>query len=435
MKIFISVFSPPAATWGGLTRVLSLAEEARRSGHGVLVSAAEPARTVMVSRGFDVAPAPEPRILGLPRAVSDLVVSRSQRSSAPATDGRSIGSMWMVFVFSGYADVSYLTRAVRAERRAIESFRPDVILTDYNPVAFLSAVMLRIPVASTFSSVVLTGRRSFLWKVFKAATNRVLTRGTASSMAPEDLCFGNHVLKLVPSVPDLDDADPDDPHVRYVGPLLADLDIPTDVEVDRSRRFVFVYVGTGSVPLSTLKDVLPAVFPDRGECTCLVASQSIRRPRRIASVEFHPYLPVERVLPLCDWTICHGGQNSIVRSLIHDVPVIAFPGSVFERRFNAMHLKHTGAGEMGELSEFNPTWLRDVLAKRETYRERAAALGRKLRATGGPRAALDALSGWSREWYRPEEAPGTGGPPSGRLRRRRRRVPTAFVHGGGNRYG
>ena len=54
--------------------------------------------------------------------------------------------------------------------------------------------------------------------------------------------------------------------------------------VDPDRRYVFVYVGTGSVRLKTLYEVLPAVFPDGSH------------------------------------TIRHGGQNTIVQSLLHGAP-------------------------------------------------------------------------------------------------------------------
>ncbi|MHB1415778.1 MAG: hypothetical protein ACYC1C_11045 [Chloroflexota bacterium] len=41
------------------------------------------------------------------------------------------------------------------------------------------------------------------------------------------------------------------------------------------------------------------------------------------------------MLPRCDWTVCHGGQHTIVQSLLHGVPLIVLPGPIFERRFNA----------------------------------------------------------------------------------------------------
>jgi UDP:flavonoid glycosyltransferase YjiC (YdhE family) len=32
---------------------------------------------------------------------------------------------------------------------------------------------------------------------------------------------------------------------------------------------------------------------------------------------------------------CRGGPNAIIQSLASSVPLIIFPGSIFERRFNA----------------------------------------------------------------------------------------------------
>lgn len=85
---------------------------------------------------------------------------------------------------------------------------------------------------------------------------------------------------------------------------------------------MFVYVGTGSISLDRLRDVLPQVFPANGERVCLVGAQSIAQPEQIAGVKFLPYVPAETVLPGADWTLCHGGQNTIIQSLRRGVPLL-----------------------------------------------------------------------------------------------------------------
>lgn len=73
---------------------------------------------------------------------------------------------------------------------------------------------------------------------------------------------------------------------------------------------------------------------------------SLTRPERIGAVEFRPYVPAADILPAADWTICHGGQNTIAQSLLHNVPLLMFPGLIFERRYNAAKTQPAGAGQL-----------------------------------------------------------------------------------------
>jgi hypothetical protein len=57
------------------------------------------------------------------------------------------------------------------------------------------------------------------------------------------------------------------------------------------------------------------------------------------------------------------------------VPLILFPGPIFERRFNARKIQNNGAGQMGELPNFTEEWLQAALAKPEKYTQSAKLLG------------------------------------------------------------
>ena len=168
------------------------------------------------------------------------------------------------------------------------------------------------------------------------------------------------MLKIIPSIPALEDADSGRPDIRYVGHLLSPIEDPATSSFTPlpGQDYVFVYVGTGSLSLEKLRDVLPQVFPPGSHTRCLVGSQSVRQVHRIAAVEFRPYVPAEAVLPYCRWTLCHAGQNTIIHSLRHGVPLLLFPGPIFERRYNAQKVVAAGAGLMGEVDDFTAAWLR-----------------------------------------------------------------------------
>lgn len=146
------------------------------------------------------------------------------------------------------------------------------------------------------------------------------------------------------------------------------------------------------MPLDTARRVLPEVFPTGSATTCVVGAQSIPAPRRVGNVQFQPYAPAEALLPHCDWTICHGGQNTIIQSLLHGVPLIVFPGPVFERRINARMVAQAGAGVMGERNQFTADWLTTTMARRAALAGPAARLGERIRSYGGAAAAVEAIS-------------------------------------------
>jgi len=396
MKLLIPLFSPSTGTWGGLTRVIAIAEAAESMGHQVAFCASGYLERALRSRDYKVYSIPPTTMLGLPTPISRLLERYSQRASIPVKPGKSIGNIWLVLWVSGYARANYLHRLVEAEIQAAEDFRADRIFTDLDPGAFLTSAVTGIPLAVTYAYIATHGSGTWTWKLMQRATAKVLQSYGLPVLSPDELCFGKSVLKIIPSIPELDDTDPDLPDVRYVGHLISPIQ-PTSTtafQVEDERRCVFVYVGTGSVSLNVLQNVLPQVFPSNSDGRCFVGAQSITAPYQLGAVEFRPYIPAEVLLPQCDWTICHGGQNTIIQSLLYGVPLIIFPGPIFERRYNARKVKAANAGIMGEVNQFTAEWLRTSFERQRECASQAAILGQRLRSYGGPTAAVEAIEDW-----------------------------------------
>ncbi len=397
MRLLIPLFSPATGTWGGLTRVISIAQTAIEQGHQVAFCASGYLEQALRERNYTVYSTPSATMMGLPAPLSRILEQRSQRASIPVKPGKSIGNIWMVLWLSGYAKSSYLHCLLKAELQAIEDFKADRLFTDLDPAAFLSALITGVPLASAYAQIITRGSGSWPWKRMSRALEKVLSAYGLPAPNPDELVSGATTLKIIPSVPELDGADPNRPDVRYVGHLIAPIrPTPADFQLQfqDEKRYVFTYVGTGSLSLKTLEDVLPRVFPAGGKQRCFVGAQSIAVPYRLEGVEFHPYLPAEALLPRCDWTICHGGQNTIIQSLLHGVPLIIFPGPIFERRFNAQKVEAAQAGLMGEVNQFTPVWLRAAFKRQAEFASQAAALGKRLRSYGGAPAAVDAIANW-----------------------------------------
>jgi UDP:flavonoid glycosyltransferase YjiC (YdhE family) len=393
MNILIPVFSPSTGTWGSLTRVLAVGRAAASRGHQVAYCAGRELADRLQRTGNRVFVMPASTMLGLPRPVSRLLESRSQEMALPVKPGRGIGSIWLVLLFSGMTGRRYLQRLVEAELAAVSEFMPDLLFTEMDPGAILASRITGVPLAATYASVMRVGVGSVPWRKLHASMELILRRHGRRGQGAVDFFEDESVLKIVPSIPELEEGVPATQRFAFVGSLLRSFTTPQDAAftLEPGKRCVFAYVGTGSVTQETLRRVLPLVFPEGGDTVCLVGAQSVRQELRLGNVIFRPYFDAEAIIPRCDWVICHAGHNTIMQSLGFGVPLILFPGPIFERRFNARMVERAGAGVFGELPDFNPGWLSAAMVGRAVPAAAAADCAGRIRAHGGADAAVQAM--------------------------------------------
>ena len=396
MKLLIPLFSPPTGTWGGLTRSIAVAETATADGHEVAFCAAGYLEQALQKRGYRVYPTPPTTMFGLPKPISRLIERHSQHVSPPVKPGTSVGNIWLVLLATGIASARHVRRVVETELEAIQDFRADKLFTDLDPGAYLVSAITSLPLAATYAHIATHGSGTLPWRLARRTIAQVLRSYGKAPLTPDELCFNPSVLKIITSIPELDDTDPSRADVCYVGQLLGPIHATKtpDFNLEQGRRYVFVYTGTGSVSLSTVQKILPQVFTTSGGLDCVIGGQSIEKPFQTGMVRFYPYVPADVLLPQCDWTICHGGQNTIIQSLMHGVPLLIFPGAIFERRYNAQKVEQAGAGRMGEANEFTVEWLQASLGHQPEYATRATALGKRIRSYGGATAAVAAIEKW-----------------------------------------
>lgn len=395
MNVLIPLFSPSAGTYGSLTRTLSMANTLKNSGHAVLFCTSGQMASLLAQKGYEAAEMPASTMFGLPRLISNIIEKRSQKMQLPVKEGKAIGSIWFVHLLSGTAKKSYLLRQVEALRKTAESFKPDLILTEMDLGAYLLSRINNIPLATTYASVMENGKGTMAWRKVRGAMNAVLRRYGCEPVDPQIICFNSDILKLIPSIPELDGA-PEREDIHYVGNMIERIidRQPAIFQPESDKKYVFVYMGTGSVSLTNIETVLPETFAGLDNYRCIVAFQSISEEKTIGNVQFKPYIQADELLPYCEWTICHGGLNSITQSLEYQVPLIIFPGPIFERRFNAEKVAGQKAGFMGEFSDFNPEWIRRMMQRHEEARANAERLSERFKSYGGSPDALKAIEKW-----------------------------------------
>ena len=299
MRLLIPTFSPPTGTWSSLTRVLAVGDAARNAGHEVAYCAAGHAAERLAQLGFRIYPAPQSTMLGLPEPLSRMIASRSQEHTIPLKPGRSFGNIWLGLLLTGMASVSYLRKLVQAQMQAVRAFEPDMLFSELDTRAFLVSRITRVPLATTYASILKSGVGTFPWRRFTHAIQKVLQTYGKPGLQPQEIFGDPKVLKIIPSVPEFEEPLPRADDFVFTGSLLRSVKTPGDgvFESEPGRRHVFVYVGTGSIPLVKLRQVLPRVFPSGCATLCLVGAQGVPGEQRTGNVIWRPFFDAESIRP------------------------------------------------------------------------------------------------------------------------------------------
>ena len=393
MRILIPIFSPHTGTMGPHTRALAVGSQAIESGHDVAYCASGRLCQLLKEQQYLVYSMPEPTILGLPKLFSTALERRMKNMTPPIKPGKSFGNIWFVLWFTGMTNKTFLKQLLDAQLNAVKDFQPDALFTELDPASYLVAEITGIPLATTYAKIALEGSDSFAYRHMERVAKGLMHIYGKTLNSLSKVCFGQQVLKIIPSIPELDGTDPTPRNVCYVGHLLKE---PRATQGEPfspapGKRHIFVYMGTGSLKFSRLETVLPQVFSEDSPYHCIVASEHVNQTYRVGSVEFCNYVSAAQLLPHCDWTICHGGHNTIIQSLLHHVPLLVFPGAIFERRFNASMVENTRCGVMGEVVDFTPSWINSKLKLQEELGKNAKQMGRKLQTYKGAKAAVEAI--------------------------------------------
>jgi len=264
-----------------------------------------------------------------------------------------------------------------------------------DPAAYLAARIADVPIVTTFAKISRAGKGSRLWRRARKVINSVLrAHGHYEPIEPDDLLAGTKTLGIIPSIQALDGSD-ENSNLVYVGNLLEPVhDVRPTFSAAKGGHYVFVYSGTGSLPLGRLRKVLPEAFGDLQNVVCLVAAESMQHEEKVGNVFFAPWIPAAEILPQCDLVICHGGLNTITQSIEAAVPLLCFPGAIFERRYNAEMLMKNGAGMMGEAEDFTPAWIRSWYDRRNEFSDGVNRLRADFAKYGGAKSTVTQILEW-----------------------------------------
>jgi len=373
---------------GTISRCLAIAAELRQAGHEACFLTGGPALHHVAEAAFPVREGPLP---------------------IPPGPVRPMHNLADVARFLNLAQRDYVQAALDAELAATDSFRPDVLFSEFKLTASLAAARSGLSLVSTACT---PASPRFVSPLFAetppvdpeatAPFNRLLTESGAKPVRDvAELFFMRSKLKIVPASPQLEPMLQAEDNLHYVGYLLYDrwerAPLPKGVlEGVSAPRLVFVYFCVGEIGPERYLEVLPKAF-DGTEFQAVVAvgdHPALRElPPSTANVRYVDFVPGSSILEVCDGLVFHGGQNTAMAALLHGRPSLIIPGCDFERDFNARGIVELGAGLKLTPDEFTPG--RVLRAMRELqgegFRRRAVAHGRELAGLGGPRRAAELI--------------------------------------------
>jgi UDP:flavonoid glycosyltransferase YjiC (YdhE family) len=376
---------------GPLTNLLAIADDAAKGGHEVAFVVKESWVSDITRLGFPayqaVTPQPYP---GIPPPPYNLgaVVTRL-----------------------GWVDEDFIRASVRAERRAITSFKADIVVTTLQFTAPISAMLQGLPSAAVFSWADGPEFISPLYestqyiKGGEACYNRVLKENGLRPI--NDICelaFLRSELKVAPTIPELQPELLSLADVNFVGHLVAKgfemSDMPSQINSwSGPGPMIYVYLGPGDIPVERWMPTIVEAF-EHTDFRVMVSLAQVRTAPgsfpKIRNVRFFERLPGMTAITCSDLVISHGGANTINNALLAGKPHIVFPDRYAERDYNARAIAKLGAGLNCSTDQFRPDNLRlmaDRLVADRTFSQNAVKLGHRIREYGGARRVIELIEG------------------------------------------
>ena len=319
---------------------------------------------------------PVPSPLGLPEAIARHTFPLASRLGLMGR--KPVRSFEEVLWLTGALDERYTRAAVDTLRAHMRAARPDVVYSEFSLAAVIAARAEGIPCVGSASEPTTVANASDPRK--SGGIRRLLREWGMPAPASSLTILEGMRRRFIPSCPTLE------PRAGERAVYCGFLDEPPAL-TPTPRDCALVYLGAGSVPAGVAVRAGRELARALG-CDVYVAGV----PEALHAVGGHevacaPRFDFSELLPRSRVFVHHGGQNSMMDALSHEVPQLIVPGRVFERQFNAEAVESARCGLTVHASQ--PTLI--ARAARRLVDEPALASG-----IWGLREELSSLGGTKR---------------------------------------
>lgn len=276
---------------------------------------------------------PVPAPLGLPEAIARHTFPLASRLGLMGR--KPVHSFEEVLWLTGALDERYTRAAVDALRAHMRTARPNVVYSEFSLAAVIAARAEGIPCVGSASQPTTASYASNPRK--SAGIRRLLREMGMPAPASSLTIFEGMRRRFIPSCPTLE------PRAGERAVYCGFLDEPPALPA-KNRDCALVYLGAGSVTAGVAVRAGRELAEALG-CDVYVAGA----PEAVQvsgghTVTCAPRFDFAELLPRARVFVHHGGQNSMMDALSHEVPQLIVPGRVFERQFNAEAVENARCG-------------------------------------------------------------------------------------------
>jgi MGT family glycosyltransferase len=412
----LTVLFMPESAYGPTNNCVGIGDVLRRRGHRVVFAAEASWEGKLTALGFEedlvhLAP-PAGTAQDAGQFWKDFIRDTAPEFRKPTIDQLET---WVKPVWQELIDGARYCQPRLLE--IIARVRPDVIVED-NVIAFPALTTAGVPfvrivscnplevkgpdIAPAFSGYPADDRTG--WDDFRAEYDRthrpmweqfnawVMSQGAAPLPDLEFIAEGDLNLYVYPSALDYTDARPLGPAWQRLESSVRETDESYALGPD-DRKIIYFSLGSlGSADVELMRRVIGALArtPHRYIVSMGPLHDELELADNMIGAEF---LPQTKIIPLVDLVITHGGNNTTTEAMHFGKPMIVLP-LFWDQYDNAQRVDERGFGMRLDTYGFTDADLTgaiDRLLHDDDLRERAAGVGRTIRAADGLRVAADAI--------------------------------------------
>ena len=276
---------------------------------------------------------PVPSPLGLPEAIARHTFPLASRLGLMGR--KPVRSFEEVLWLTGALDERYTRVAVDALRAHMCATRPDVVYSEFSLAAIIAARAEGVPCVGSGSQPTTASYASHPRK--SAGIRRLLREMGMPAPASSLTVLEGMRRRFVPSCPTLEPRAGE--RAVYCGFLDESPALPA-----KNRDCALVYLGAGSVPAGVAVRAGRELAEALGCDVYVAGAPEATQASDGHTVRCAPRFDFSDLLPRARVFVHHGGQNSMMDALSHEVPQLIVPGRVFERQFNAEAVESARCG-------------------------------------------------------------------------------------------
>ena len=276
---------------------------------------------------------PVPSPLGLPEAIARHTFPLASRLGLMGR--KPVRSFEEVLWLTGALDERYTLAAVDALRAHMRATRPDVVYSEFSLAAVIAARAEGIPCVGSGSQPTTAAYASNPRK--SAGIRRLLREIGMPAPASSLTVLEGMRRRFIPSCPTLE------PRAGERAVYCGFLDEPSAL-TGMPRDCALVYLGAGSVPAGVAVRAGRELAEVLGCDVYVAGAPEATQVSDGHTVTCAPRFDFAELLPRARIFVHHGGQNSMMDALSHEVPQLIVPGRVFERQFNAEAVESARCG-------------------------------------------------------------------------------------------